>query len=125
MRTSEEIYEELMTSMIAYAGEEYDEADDVARLENIMRQCLGDAVQEIAHILYPNGVLDDDKRTWLEEYILNIYKHKVRYIAEYHFDKQGKEGVILYSENDTSSHFESSGTPASYLKGIIPIAIIN
>lgn len=125
MRTAEDIYEELMTSMIAYAGEEYDQADDTERLEAIMRQCLEDAVHEISHILYPNGILDEDKRSWLEQYILNIYKHKVRYIAEYHFDKQGKEGVILYSENDTSSHFESSGTPASYLKGIIPIAIIN
>lgn len=124
MRTAEEIYEELMQSMIAYAGEEYDETDDVERLENIMRQCLEDAVQEIAHILYPNGILDETKRESVEQYVLNIYKHKVRYIAEYHFDKQGKEGTILYSENDTSSHFESSGTPASYLKGIIPIAKI-
>lgn len=123
--TADAVIEELMTSMIAYAGEEYDIADDTERLETIMLQCLEDAVSEIMHVMYPNGITDDVKREKAREYILNIYKSKVRYIAEYHFDKQGKEGTILYSENDTSSHFESSGTPASYLTGIIPIAKIH
>lgn len=124
MKTADAVKEELMASMVAYADEEYEESEDKAKMEIIMSQCIDDAVAEIAHILYPNGILDDTKRETLEQYVLNIYKNKVRYIAEYHFDKQGKEGVILYSENDTSSHFESSGTPASYLKGIIPIATI-
>ncbi len=123
--TADAIKEELLQSMISYADVEYEESDAKERMEQIMTNCIEDAIHEIAHILYPNGVLSGDKQQSLEEYICNTYKHKIRYIAEYHWDKQGKEGVILYSENDTSSHFESSGTPASYLTGIIPIAIIN
>ena len=123
--TADAIKDDLLQSMIAYADEEYDEADSKERMEQIMLQCIEDAVQEILLVMYPNGYLTDSERAKVEEYILNVYKNKVRYIAEYHWDKQGKEGVILYSENDTSSHFESSGTPASYLTGIIPIAIIN
>lgn len=123
--TADAIKDELLQSMISYADVEYEDSDAKERMEQIMMNCIEDAIHEIAHILYPNGVLSDDKQQRLEEYICNTYKHKIRYIAEYHWDKQGKEGVILYSENDTSSHFESSGTPASYLTGIIPIAIIN
>ena len=120
--TADAVMDELLTNMITYAGEEYEEAADQGQMESFMTQCLEDAVMEIMHVMYPNGVADSDKMDAVKEYILNHYRHKVRYIAEYHFDKQGKEGTILYSENDTSSHFESSGTPASYLKGIIPIA---
>ena len=122
MADASAVMDELLSAMIVYAGEEYEQASDQGAMESFMTQCLEDAVEEIMHIMYPNGIADGDKVDKVTEYILNRYKHKVRYIAEYHFDKQGKEGTILYSENDTSAHFESSGTPASYLKGIVPIA---
>ena len=48
------------------------------------------------------------------------YKGKIKRIAQYHYDKQGKEGVVSYSESSTSASYENSGTPSSYLRGIIP-----
>ena len=52
------------------------------------------------------------------------YKSKIRKIAQYHYDKQGKEGVTSYSESGVSVSYNSAGTPASYLRGIIPVAKI-
>lgn len=52
------------------------------------------------------------------------YKSKIRKIAQYYYDKQGKEGVVSFSESGTSVSYETSGTPLSLLRGIIPVAKI-
>lgn len=107
--------ESLLESLAEYANDETVTTSFLLRLIN-------NAIEEIISIMYPNGIDDDVKYEKVKNKVIKIYHFKILYIAEYHFDKQGKEGMILYSENDTSAHFESSGTPASYLKGIIPIA---
>lgn len=112
--------EELLNMLIEYVGDE----DYEPLMDGLLRNLIEFAIQEIMNVMYPNGILDPNKRAVVKNQIIAVYPFKILQIAEYHFDKQGKEGVILYSENDTSSHFESSGTPASYLKGIIPIAEI-
>lgn len=112
--------DELLLKFIDYVGE--DEYNPL--MDTLLMDMLEFAVQEIMNVMYPNGILDATKRAVVKQQILAVYPFKILQIAEYHFDKQGKEGTILYSENDTSSHFESSGTPRSYFTGIIPIADI-
>ncbi len=100
----------------------YEYAKDAPEVElPFLQSLLNAALEEIINYMYPYGI-DGEKREKVKDMILKRYRYKVLYIAEYHFDKQGKEGTILYSENDTSAHFESSGTPRSYFTGLIPFA---
>ena len=74
--------------------------------------------------MYPYGFSSDTRGTIYKRMALKRYKSKIRKIAQYHYDKQGREGVTGWSESGTSVSYESSGTPSSYLRGIIPIARI-
>ncbi len=74
--------------------------------------------------MYPYGVLSDKEEIYIRERALKRYKSKIRKIAQYHYDKQGREGTTGWSESGVSVSYDSSGTPSSYLRGIIPIARI-
>lgn len=102
----------------------YEYAKDAPEVNiSFLHLLIDSAIEELVNYMYPYGV-PDDKLAKVKEMVIKRYKYKILYIAEYHFDKQGKEGVILYSENDTSAHFESSGTPRSYFTGVIPFSQI-
>lgn len=104
--------------MISYAGEDYEENQN-----QLISDLIEDAVEEIRNVMYPNG-LSIDKISIVDDYILENYRGKVKKIAQYHYDKQGKEGVKSTTENMTTFTYENSGTPSSYLRGIIPYSMI-
>lgn len=111
--------EELLRDLIDYVADNYDPAQD-----SFLIRLLKDAIEEVCYEMYPYGFSNDKEEKNVKEKALKRYKSKIRKIAEYHYDKAGKEGVTGWSESGTSVSYENSGTPSSYLRGIIPIAKI-
>lgn len=111
--------EELLLQLIQYAADDYTEEQ-----EPFLQTLLDDALDEVANEMYPYGFLSDKEEQKLKEKALKKYKSTIRKIAQYHYDKQGKEGAVGFSENGVSVSYENAGTPSSYLRGIIPIAKI-
>lgn len=111
--------EELFKQMIEYAADDYSAEQDAFLL-----MIIRDAVDEVCEEMYPYGYSDEAEEKAVREKAIQRYKSKIRKIAQYHYDKQGKEGVTSFSENGSSVSYESAGTPSSYLRGIIPIAKI-
>lgn len=111
--------DELLLQLIDYAGEDYIDGKD-----SFLRTLLDDALDEVVEEMYPYGFTNDSESQKIKDKALKKYKSKIRKIAQYHYDKQGKEGVTSFSENGSSASYESAGTPSSYLRGIIPIAKI-
>lgn len=111
--------EELLLQLIDYAADDYTENQ-----ESFLKILLNDALDEVVDEMYPYGFNSDTEEQKIKEKALRKYKSKIRKIAQYHYDKQGKEGVVGFSESGVSVSYENSGTPSSYLRGIIPIAKI-
>lgn len=111
--------EKLLRQLIEYAGDDYCPEQD-----SFMLTLIEDAIEEVANAMYPYGFSSDKEEKRVKERALRRYKSKIRKIAQYHYDKQGKEGVLSFSENSVSASYENAGTPESYLRGIIPVAKI-
>lgn len=111
--------EELLLQLIEYAADDYTESQ-----EPFFKMLLNDALDEVVQEMYPYGFNTDSEEQKIKDKALKKYKTKIRKIAQYHYDKQGKEGVTGFSESGVSVSYENSGTPSSYLRGIIPIAKI-
>lgn len=111
--------EELLRQLIEYVGDDYCPEQD-----SFLLTLIEDAVDEIVGEMYPYGFSSDKEEERVKTQALKRYKSKIRKIARYHYDKQGIEGVVSFSENGSSTSYESAGTPDSYLRGIIPIAKI-
>ena len=100
-------------------------ADDYAPEQNTFLQMLiSDAIDEVVLEMYPHGFSSDKEEQSVRKRAIKKYKGKIRKIAQYHYDKNGIEGVTGLSENGRNVSYESSGTPRSYLRVIIPIAKI-
>ena len=111
--------EELLKQLIEYAGDDYCPEQD-----SFMLTLIEDAIDEVANAMYPYGFSSDKEEERVKERALRRYNSKIRKVAQYHYDKQGKEGVLSFSENSVSASYENAGTPESYLRGIIPVAKI-
>lgn len=111
--------EELLAALIEYAKPDYEPEQD-----SFLLNLLNDALEEVCNEMYPHGFKTDSEEQKIKDLALKKYKSKIRKIAEYHFDKQGREGVTGWSENGSSVSYESTGTPPSFLRGIIPVARI-
>lgn len=111
--------EELLRQLIEYVGDDYCPEQD-----SFLLTLIDDAIDEVAGEICPYGFSSDKEEERIKMQALKRYKSKIRKIAQYHYDKQGNEGVTSFSENGSSVSYESSGTPKSYLRGIIPIAKI-
>ncbi len=111
--------EELLRELIEYVGDDYCPEQD-----SFLLMLLSDSLDEVVFEMYPCGFSSDKEELSAKEIALKRYKSKIRKIAQYHYDKQGREGATSWSENGTSVSYESSGTPSSYLRGIIPLARI-
>lgn len=111
--------EELLRELIEYVGDDYCPEQD-----SFLLMLLSDSLDEVVFEMYPYGFSSDKEELSAKEIALKRYKSKIRKIAQYHYDKQGREGATGWSENGTSVSYESSGTPSSYLRGIIPLARI-
>lgn len=111
--------EELFKQLIDYAADDYS-----AEQDSFLLMIINDALDEVCEEMYPYGFSSESEEKEVREKALKKYRSKIRKIAQYHYDKQGKEGIVSFSENGASVSYESSGTPSSYLRGIIPIAKI-
>lgn len=111
--------EELLLQLIEYVADDYTENQ-----EYFLRTLLNDALDEVVGEMYPYGFDNDSSEQKAKDMALKKYRAKIRKIAQYHYDKQGKEGVTGFSENGVSISYENAGTPSSYLRGIVPAAKI-
>ena len=109
--------EELLEQLIKYAGDDYCEEQD-----SFLQALIEDAIEEVTNEMYPYGFSSDSEEEKIKQKALTRYKSKIRKIAQYHYDKQGIEGVTSFSGNGESRTYSDSGTPSSYLRGIIPVA---
>ena len=111
--------QKLFQSLKDYAGDDYDESQD-----SFLLTLIEDAIDEVCSVMYPMGFITVEQKQKAHDKALLNYESKIRKIAEYHYDKWGKEGVTSFSESGSSASYENSGTPESYFRGIIPISTI-
>lgn len=111
---------ELINSLIAYAGDDYDENDpkQVASLEFM----VDDAIEEVINEMYPYGAFGEDERCHILRIAFAKYGHVIRRVAMFHYDKQGKEGVTTFYESGQTTSYGGGGTPREFLSCIVPIA---
>ena len=107
--------QKLLQSLKDYAGDDYDSCQD-----SFLLTLIEDSIDEVCSVMYPRGFTTLEQKQKARDKALLNYESKIRKIAEYHYDKQGKEGVTSFSENGSSASYENSGTPSSYFKGIVP-----
>ena len=110
-----DIEQKLFQSLKDYAGDDYNSCQD-----SFLLTLIEDAIDEVCAVMYPRGFTTLEQKQKAHDKALLNYEGKIRRIAEYHYDKQGKEGVISFSENGSSASYENSGTPSSYFRGIVP-----
>ena len=110
---------ELTQGMIAYIGEDY-----TPDMDTMIECLLADALEDVCTYMYPRGCSTAEEKHKVEELALRRYPGKIRRIAEYHYDKAGKTGVKSFEENGSRAVYESSDTPLSLLRGIIPVASV-
>jgi len=112
--------DELLAQLIIYVGEDYESDQD-----DFLMLLLTDARDEVVHAMYPHGLSTDDELTAARHKAVTQYGSVIRRIAQYHYDKQGLEGVINFSEaGRTATYAGGGGTPDDYFKDIIPVARI-
>ena len=115
---------DLIESLISYAGDDYDQsAEQLAFIENT----VDDAIEEVCNEMYPYGYgmdEDDDKSELIRKIAIKKYGSVIRRITQFHYDKQGKEGVTTFYESGQTTSFSGGGTPREYLDTIIPVAKI-
>lgn len=109
--------EELLLQLIDYAADDYTEEQ-----ESFLKSLLITALKEVTRKRYRGYTFKSaEERKNAENSVLVNYDEIVLNIAKFHYDKQGKEGVVSYSESGQSVSYESSGTPSSFLEDVIPI----
>lgn len=110
--------DDLINSLIEYAADDYD-----AKQMSFVEDCVDSAIDEVCNHMCP-WVTTDAKQTALRKRALQSYYWNVYRIAQFHYDKQGKEGVTTFYESGQTTSFESGGTPSQYFDGIVAIAKI-
>lgn len=113
--------EALIERLIMYAGDDYRPED--SSQASFVEDCIDDAISEVCNEMCPWGLTDDEVEKY-KAIALNRYASVINRIAQYHYDKQGKEGVTTFYEAGQTNSYEEGGTPVSYLRNIIPIAKI-
>ena len=109
--------EELLLQLIDYVADDYTEEQ-----ENFLKSLLANALKEVTRKRYRGYTFKSaEERKNAENSVLINYDEIVLNVAKFHYDKQGKEGVMSYSESGQSVSYESSGTPSSFLEDVIPI----
>lgn len=114
MRT---VQAELVDLLIEYAADDY--KDDQYR---VIEGIVEDAIEEVRNARFPFGYASENELQAQNKEVLSRFKSNVRRIAQYHYDKMGKEGVKTFYEAGQTTTYDSGGTPKSLLRGIIPVA---
>ena len=114
--------DELVQSIIAYAGDDYDPED--SKQVAFLAATVDDAIEEVCNEMNPYSVSNCDELESIKKMALKRYGHVIRRVAMFHYDKQGKEGVTTFYESGQTTSFESGGTPSQFFDGIVTMARI-
>lgn len=109
--------DELIVGLIKYAADDYREEQSA-----LVESFVDDAIEEVRNARYPFGYETESELKKQDAEILLRYPGNIRRIAQYHYDKIGKEGVTTFYEAGQTTSWEAGGTPDSFFKGIIPMA---
>jgi len=116
----EELMQKMMAELIEYAaGDDAPNTDTQMFLETLAK----DALSEVRATMFPHGFANDAEMQQQELQAMKRYFTVIKRIAEYHFDKQGKEGVLGTTEGGTYNYYENAGTPKSYLRPVMPVCM--
>lgn len=111
--------EDLIEKLIVYASDDYTD-----KQLPFVEDCVDSALSEVCNVMYPWGVEDEDAYNRLVDKALLKYPWVVSRVAQFHYDKQGKEGVTTFYESGQTTSFRTGGTPAEFFVSVIPIAKI-
>lgn len=111
--------DELVQKLIAYANDDYTK-DQFAFVED----CVDSAISEVCNHMYPWSISNGNAYKSLREKALIKYPWVINRVAQFHYDKQGKEGVTTFYESGQTQSYGTGGTPESFFETIIPIARI-
>lgn len=107
----------LIEKLISYANDDYTE-DQLPFVED----CVESAISEVCNHMYPWGIGDEKSMNALRAQALIKYPWVINRVAQFHYDKQGKEGVTTFYESGQTTSFGTGGTPDAFFATIIPIA---
>lgn len=110
--------EEIRGQFMEYVGD-----DNVLSL-TLLESLLDNAIEEVRNVRYPFGYASESIKRRQDIDVISRYGQIILQVAEYHFDKMGKEGITEYSENGTSAVYDCGGTPPSYFRGIVSVGRI-
>lgn len=111
--------DELIEKIIKYANDDYTK-DQYPFVED----CVDSAISEVCNHMCPWGVNDEQAYKSLKAKALIKYPWVIYRVAQFHYDKQGKEGVTTFYESGQTQSYGTGGTPDSFFETIIPIAKI-
>ena len=106
----------LIAKLIAYAADDYTEAQ-----RSFVEDCVDNAIDEVCHEMCPWGSGSEEFEL-VRFRALNRYYWNIKRIAEFHYDKQGKEGVTTFYEAGQTTSFSGGGTPKEYFNGIVSLS---
>ena len=106
----------LVEALIEYAGDDFTK-DQISFVED----CVDTAIDEVCNRMYPWD-MSEAKYDAVKKRALQRYAYTINRIAQFHYDKQGKEGVTTFYESGQTTSFESGGTPAQFFDGIVTMA---
>lgn len=109
--------EELVALLRIYADEDYKPEQ-----EPLLESIAEDSIEDVRNARYPFGFGTASELSRQNAEVLLRYPGKIRSIAEYRYDKIGKQGVKTFYEAGQTTTWEAGGTPGTFLAGIIPIA---
>lgn len=110
---------ELFSVLRSYAAEDYDETQ-APYLSALINGAINEVCRELRLTRFTSY---EEKEMWLQK-VINTYSDVILRIAEYHYDKQGKAGVLSWTESGAQASYECAGTPHSFLTQVIPFAQI-
>ena len=108
--------DDLINSLIEYAADDYEKSQI-----SFVEDCVDSAINEVCNRMYPWD-MSDAKYSAIKKRALQRYIWQIKRIAEFHYDKQGKEGVTTFYESGQTTSYESGGTPNQYFDGIVTMA---
>ena len=111
--------DELVLNLTTYAGDDYKE-EQASLIDSI----VDDAIAEVRLYRFRYGYDSCAERVRQTNEVLSLYGTNIQRIAQYHYDKMGKEGVTTFYESGQTTTWGSSGTPDSFFLGIVPVAKI-
>ena len=109
--------DDLIQKLITYASDDYTE-DQISFVED----CVDSAVDEVCSRMYPWGIASEKAMETLRSKAFVRYPWVINRVAQFHYDKQGKEGVTTFYESGQTNSFGTGGTPDAFFDCIIPIA---